>query len=101
MPLELSQRIAVAVLDGEVVGFACALTDGLSNGYLSMALMAPEQRGRGVDSATVRHVTGDDPAITWCCARAAKVQAGSSSGWTSIPPRLRWNTCAAEAQRPA
>jgi ribosomal protein S18 acetylase RimI-like enzyme len=63
--LERSQRIAVAVLDGEVVGFARALTDGLSNGYLSMVLVAPEHRGRGVGGALVRHVTGDDPAITW------------------------------------
>jgi ribosomal protein S18 acetylase RimI-like enzyme len=63
--LERSQRVAVAVLDGELVGFARALTDGLSNGYLSMVLVAPEQRGRGVGSALVRHVTGDDPAITW------------------------------------
>lgn len=63
--LERSQRVAVAMLDGEVVGFARALTDGLSNGYLSMLLVAPEQRGCGVGSALVRHVTGDDPAITW------------------------------------
>jgi ribosomal protein S18 acetylase RimI-like enzyme len=63
--LERSQRIAVAVLDGEVVGFARALTDGLSNGYLSMVLVAPEHRRRGVGGALVRHVTGDDPAITW------------------------------------
>jgi ribosomal protein S18 acetylase RimI-like enzyme len=63
--LERSQRVAVAVLDGEVVGFARALTDGLSNGYLSMVLVAPQQRGRGIGSALVRHVTGDDPAITW------------------------------------
>jgi ribosomal protein S18 acetylase RimI-like enzyme len=63
--LERSQRVAVAVLEGELVGFARALTDGLSNGYLSMVLVAPGLRGRGIGSALVRHVTGDDPAITW------------------------------------
>lgn len=63
--LERSQRVAVAMLDGELVGFARALTDGLSNGYLSMVLVAPGVRSRGIGSALVRHVTGDDPAITW------------------------------------
>ncbi|MDO1529315.1 GNAT family N-acetyltransferase [Fulvimonas sp. R45] len=63
--LERSQRVAVAVVDDTLVGFARGLTDGLSNGYLSMVLVAPGQRGRGIGRALVRHVTGDDPSITW------------------------------------
>jgi len=63
--LQRSQRVAVAVLDDAVIGFARGLTDGLSNGYLSMVLVAPDQRGQGIGRALVQHVTGDDPSITW------------------------------------
>lgn len=61
-----SQRTAVAVeAEGHIVGFARGITDGLSNGYLSMVVVAPGHRGQGVGSALVRYVMGDDPGITW------------------------------------
>jgi GNAT superfamily N-acetyltransferase len=63
--LAASQRTAVAECDGQIVGFARGITDGLSNGYLSMVVVAPAHRGRGIGRALVRHVTGDDPAVTW------------------------------------
>lgn len=63
--LAASQRVAVAEADGRIVGFARALTDGLSNGYLSMVAVASGFRRRGVGRALVQRVMGDDPAITW------------------------------------
>ena len=60
-----SQRTAV-VFDGNVViGFARGITDGLSNGYLSMVAVAPAHRRRGLGRALVHHVMGDDAGVTW------------------------------------
>lgn len=56
---------AVATEDGAIVGFARAVSDGLSNGYLSMVVVAPAHQRKGIGSALVRHVMGDDPDITW------------------------------------
>lgn len=60
-----SQRTAVAVDSGEVVGFARGVTDGLSNGYLSMVVVAPSHRGKGVGSSLVRHIVGENSSVTW------------------------------------
>lgn len=60
-----SSRALVALDGAEVVGFARALTDGLSNGYLSMVVVAPAFRNRGLGSRLVREVVGGHPGVTW------------------------------------
>ena len=60
-----SQRTAVAIADTEeIVGFARAITDGLSNGYLSMVAVAIEHCREGIGSALVSHGMADALDIT-------------------------------------
>ena len=60
-----SQRTALAIKDSHIVGFARGITDGLSNGYLSMVVVCGQHRREGVGRALVEHVMGDNTAITW------------------------------------
>lgn len=60
-----SQRTLVALVDGRVVGFARAITDGLSNGYLSMVAVDANYRGQGIGRALVEAIIGGDPSLTW------------------------------------
>lgn len=75
-----SQRTAVAIAPtGEVVGFARAITDGISNGYLSMVVVAPTQRRQGIGRSLVEHIMDSSSSITWVL-RAGRVGAAEFFG---------------------
>ncbi|MFS8974214.1 GNAT family N-acetyltransferase [Cupriavidus necator] len=90
-----SQRVAVAVEKGEVVGFARALCDDVSDGFLSMVAVAPSHRRRGIGRALVRHVMGNDPDITWML-RAARSSEAAFFGQLGFTPSM----VAMERRRP-
>ena len=72
--IENTGRTVVALEGTRVVGFARALCDEVSNGYISMVAVAADRRGRGVGSELVQRLIGDDTGVTWV------LRAGRGSG---------------------
>jgi ribosomal protein S18 acetylase RimI-like enzyme len=75
--------LTVLALDGdEIVGFARALCDGATNGYISMVAVAPDRRRQGIGRELVtRLMSGDNEGrITWVL-RAGR---DSTGFWTRM-----------------
>lgn len=75
-----ANRTVVAVEGSRIVGFARALCDDASNGYIGTVLVAEEFRGQGLGREVVRRLMSDDPDITWVL-RAGR---GSEAFWRKL-----------------
>lgn len=65
----------IACFDGEkIVGFARALCDDVSNGYIGTVVVAEDFRKQGIGRELVTRLMGNDKNITWV------LRAGHDSG---------------------
>ena len=78
--MENASRTVVA-FDGEkVIGFARALCDDVSNGYIGTVAVAEDRRGQGIGRELVERLIGNDRDITWVL-RAGR---GSEKFWKKM-----------------
>ncbi|MDT4952441.1 MAG: hypothetical protein QOJ02_579 [Acidobacteriota bacterium] len=78
--MENTSRAIVAVDDSHIIGFARALCDEVSNGYISMVAVAAERRGQGIGRELVQRLIKEDAGITWVL-RAGR---GSTGFWEKV-----------------
>lgn len=75
-----TDRTVVAWDGSRVVGFARALCDGVSNGYISMVAVAADQRGQGIGRKLVENLMSNDANITWLL----RASPGSEKFWQKM-----------------
>ncbi len=82
--MENTSRTVVAVDGSRIVGFARALCDEVSNGYISMVGVAADKRGQGIGFELVRQLIKEDAGITW----VLRAGSGSRGFWERMGFRL-------------
>ena len=78
--MENADRTVVAFEGERIVGFARALCDDVSNGYIGTVAVAEDFQKKGVGRELVERLIGDDSGITWVL-RAGR---GSAEFWKKL-----------------
>jgi predicted N-acetyltransferase YhbS len=78
--MENASRTVVAFEGEKVIGFARALCDDVSNGYIGTVAVAEDKRGQGIGRELVERLIGNDRDITWVL-RAGR---GSEKFWKKM-----------------
>jgi GNAT superfamily N-acetyltransferase len=78
--MERADRTVLAFDGSRLVGFARALCDGVSNGYISTVAVAADRRGQGIGRELVKRLMGEETTITWLL-RAGR---GSEGFWEKM-----------------
>jgi predicted N-acetyltransferase YhbS len=78
--MENAGRTVGAFENNRVIGFARALCDDVSNGYIGTVAVAADRRGQGIGRQLVERLIGDDTGITWVL-RAGR---GSREFWRKM-----------------
>jgi predicted N-acetyltransferase YhbS len=78
--MENTDRAIIACDGTRIIGFARALCDGVSNGYISMVAVAADRRREGIGRELVKRLIGEDREITWVL-RAGR---GSGEFWEKV-----------------
>lgn len=78
--MEHTSRTIVAFDNSRIVGFARAVCDEISNGYISMVAVAEDRRREGIGRELVRLLIRDDTGITW----VLRASHGSNGFWEKM-----------------
>lgn len=75
-----TNRCIAAFEGSRIIGFARALCDEVSNGYISMVAVAADKHGQGIGRELVRQLIKDDTDITWIL----RARHGSDGFWRKM-----------------
>lgn len=79
--MEQTNRTVVAWDNSRVVGFARAVCDEVSNGYISMVAVAEDMRGQGIGRKLIERLISDESgSITW----VLRAGHGSTGFWEKM-----------------